>query len=214
MEGHGEGDTSTNAHVVAALGRAADGALLSGGWDKTARVWRGEAPAPEAVLRGHDVAVNAVAGLPDGAVATGSGDQTIGVWRGGACVRRMNARAPVRALCAVGGGRLASGANDGWVRVWDAATGEQLGEHKVRARLCPRGSIGTAVHHRSPPPCGPDTGQWNRDSPGAALAQPPEGKGKGVWGGEGRPGRGGGGGARGGERPRGTAACGGRGFKG
>ena len=27
-----------------------------------------------------------------------------------------------------------------------------------------------------PPPCGPDTGQWHRDSPGAALAAPPERK--------------------------------------
>ena len=29
---------------------------------------------------------------------------------------------------------------------------------------------------RGPPPCGPDTGQWNRDSPGAPLAERPEGK--------------------------------------
>ena len=42
---------------------------------------------------------------------------------------------------------------------------------------------------RCPPPCGPDTEQWNRDSLGAMLAQSPERKEGGVRGSEGRPDR-------------------------
>ena len=58
-----------------------------------------------------------------------------------------------------------------------------------------------------PPPCEPGTEQRNRDSPGAPLAQPPEGREGDVLGGGDRPGR-----ERegtGGEMPMGTAACGG-----
>ena len=62
---------------------------------------------------------------------------------------------------------------------------------------------------RCPPPCGRGTAQWNRDSPGAPLTPPPQGKGRGCRGvrigqaeGEG-----------GGERPMGAAACGGKGTR-
>ena len=63
------------------------------------------------------------------------------------------------------------------------------------------------VEGRCPPPCGPDTEQWNRDRLCAALAPPPKGKESGGV----RIGQAGGGRARGGERPMGSAACGGRG---
>ena len=63
---------------------------------------------------------------------------------------------------------------------------------------------------RRPFPCGFDTEQWNRDSPGALLAQPPKGtEGAEVRIGQTRRGR-----ARGGERPIGTAACGEKGLSG
>ena len=43
--------------------------------------------------------------------------------------------------------------------------------------------VSTCTHESNgegccPPPCGPDTGQWNRDGPGAVLALPTEGKGR------------------------------------
>lgn len=129
IAGHGEGVTGTNVHVVSCLGRRADGTLLSGGWDKTVRAWQGNAEISK--FEGHEIAVNAVVGLPNGDVASGSGDQTIGIWHGSEKVRSLAARAPVRALCSCGGNLLASGANDGVVRLWDVATGQQLAERKV-----------------------------------------------------------------------------------
>ena len=55
---------------------------------------------------------------------------------------------------------------------------------------------------RCPLPCGPHAAQWNRGSP--SVARPPEGTEEAVGGGEGRLGR----------EAVGTAACGGRAFKG
>ena len=40
---------------------------------------------------------------------------------------------------------------------------------------------------RRPPPCGPDTGQCNRNSSGAPLVRRTKGREGGVWGGEDRP---------------------------
>ena len=63
---------------------------------------------------------------------------------------------------------------------------------------------------RCPPPCGPDTGQWDRGSPGAALARRTERRGRGCSVGGVRGGRPGRSRARGGERLMGTATNGGR----
>ena len=60
MLGHGENIQGTNVHVVSALGRTSDGRLISGGWDKTVRVWKGDQP--PVIMAGHDIAINAVAG--------------------------------------------------------------------------------------------------------------------------------------------------------
>jgi len=131
LSGHGEGAGGTNAHVVSCLGRRADGALLSGGWDKTVRAWDGDQQV--ALLQGHTVAVNAVVGLPSGDVVSGSGDQTINVWRGTERLRTCSLGAPVRALCGCGGGLFASGGNDGRVVVWEASTGRQVAECRAGA---------------------------------------------------------------------------------
>mmetsp|Transcript_36491 Transcript_36491/g.100496 ORF Transcript_36491/g.100496 Transcript_36491/m.100496 type:complete len:665 (-) Transcript_36491:26-2020(-) len=130
LSGHGVGVDGTNVHVVSSLGRRADGALLSGGWDKTVRAWQGENQV--AKMEGHSIAVNAVVGLSSGEVVSGSGDQSIGVWQAdGQQLRSLTVGAPVRTLCSCGGTLLASGANDGTVRLWDTATGHQKAQHKV-----------------------------------------------------------------------------------
>eukprot|EP00928_Gymnodinium_smaydae_P023491 TRINITY_DN19368_c0_g4_i1.p1 TRINITY_DN19368_c0_g4~~TRINITY_DN19368_c0_g4_i1.p1 ORF type:complete len:674 (-),score=113.19 TRINITY_DN19368_c0_g4_i1:148-2097(-) len=131
LVGHGEGVTGTNVHVVSALGRRADGTLLSGGWDKTARVWNKDNGQLDGTLQGHEIAVNAVVGLPTGEVVTGSGDQTIGVWNGAQRVRSIPAKSPVRALVSCGGTCVAAATNDGMVRLWDVASGQQMAESRV-----------------------------------------------------------------------------------
>eukprot|EP00933_Yihiella_yeosuensis_P009311 TRINITY_DN11515_c1_g1_i1.p1 TRINITY_DN11515_c1_g1~~TRINITY_DN11515_c1_g1_i1.p1 ORF type:complete len:670 (+),score=139.43 TRINITY_DN11515_c1_g1_i1:82-2091(+) len=129
LKGHGEGVDGTNVHVVSCLGNHVDGALLSGGWDKTVRVWKDGVQI--SVLQGHTVAVNAVVGLPNGDIASGSGDQSIGIWRNSTRRHDLAAGSPVRALSSCGANLLASGANDGCVRIWDVESGQQVSEMKV-----------------------------------------------------------------------------------
>ncbi|CAJ1366540.1 unnamed protein product, partial [Effrenium voratum] len=128
LKGHGENVQGTNVHVVSCLS-ALDGKLLSGGWDKTVRLW--EEDAQKAVMSGHEIAVNAVAGLENGDVASGSGDQTIAIWRNGAKLRSLPAKQVVRALCALPGALVAAGTNDGCVRLWDASSGQLAAERQV-----------------------------------------------------------------------------------
>ncbi|CAE6921480.1 lub1 [Symbiodinium natans] len=129
IKGHGENIQGTNVHVVSALGRTSDGRLISGGWDKTVRVWKGDQP--PVIMAGHDIAINAVAGLDSGDIVSGSGDQTIGVWRDGQKLRSLPAKQVVRALCACGGTLVAAGGNDGVVRLWDTAAGQAVAERQV-----------------------------------------------------------------------------------
>jgi phospholipase A-2-activating protein len=111
ISGHGEGVALTNAQVVSSVAVAPSGEIVSGGWDKTARVWTvsadclasgsgsgAEAPAdgsagagaPKAAplhfnrltLQGHQIAVNAVLGLHNGDIASASGDGTVKIWSG------------------------------------------------------------------------------------------------------------------------------------
>jgi len=122
--GHGEGIDVTNAKSIAALSITSDGTLISGGWDKTARIW-GAAPQ---VLVGHQVAVNGVCALPGGDIVTVSGDQTVVIWRGGSRVLTADAGSPGRGVCAVGtdGVAFASAHNDGKVRTWGATGSSPL----------------------------------------------------------------------------------------
>ncbi|CAE7671494.1 lub1 [Symbiodinium sp. CCMP2456] len=129
LKGHGENIQGTNVHVVSALGRTSDGRLVSGGWDKTVRVWKKDQL--PAIMTGHDIAINAVAGLDTGDVASGSGDQTIGIWRDGQKLRSIPAKQVVRALCPCSGALVAAAGNDGVVRLWDAATGQAVAERQV-----------------------------------------------------------------------------------
>eukprot|EP00668_Euglena_longa_P029892 GGOE01037272.1.p1 GENE.GGOE01037272.1~~GGOE01037272.1.p1 ORF type:complete len:670 (-),score=161.46 GGOE01037272.1:148-2136(-) len=126
LPGHGEGVDVTNAHSVSCLVFCQrTGRLVSGGWDKTARVW--DSPlgtSPAVVLRGHSVAVNAVAVLTEaGLVVSASGDMTLRLWREVECIVVIEGgRSPVRAVVAVEqhGIAFASVTNDGAVRTWSS----------------------------------------------------------------------------------------------
>ena len=112
-------------------------ALVTGGIDATVRVWDVPSATRVAKLLGHESAVRAVACHPLGdVVASASDDATVRVWdlRTAQLVRTLRAHAGgVRAVAfspADGGGaagvRMASGGNDGILRVWSAATWEVL----------------------------------------------------------------------------------------
>ncbi|KAI7828285.1 WD40-repeat-containing domain protein [Kickxella alabastrina] len=103
---------------VCALAASSDGlTLVSGSWDKTARVWvDGRC---QYVLRDHEHAVWCVVVLQDGSVLTGSADKVIRLWRDGQMVQRYEGHTDcVRALVEIPGGGFASAGNDSSVRVW------------------------------------------------------------------------------------------------
>lgn len=108
---------------VCALATAADGGLLSGSWDNTARLWRGGETV--AVLSGHEGPVWAVLDLGT-SVVTGSGDKTIKLWRDGICVKTMTSHTDaVRALQLVPDIGFISASNDGTVKLW-SSDGDEL----------------------------------------------------------------------------------------
>mmetsp|Transcript_7416 Transcript_7416/g.17557 ORF Transcript_7416/g.17557 Transcript_7416/m.17557 type:complete len:629 (+) Transcript_7416:43-1929(+) len=116
LTGHGDGSDVTNAKSIGALAALPDGTVVSGGWDKTVRIWS----TPPTVLVGHEVAVNGVCVLSTGDVVSASGDGTLRLWRGGACTQVCKGGSPVRAVCAVEASTVAfaSGHNDGRIRTW------------------------------------------------------------------------------------------------
>lgn len=97
--------------------------LISGSWDKTARVWEGTRCI--ATLDGHSEAVWAVLGLEDGRFLTGSADKTILLWRGQSVVRTYTGHSDcVRDLLLLPGGKtFASASNDATIRTWSLEEG-------------------------------------------------------------------------------------------
>ena len=61
--------------------------IISGSWDKTARLWTYSECID--IFRGHESAVWAVLGLTNGDIVTGSADRTIKIWRNGTCFRTL-----------------------------------------------------------------------------------------------------------------------------
>ncbi|KAJ2323546.1 WD repeat protein Lub1, partial [Coemansia sp. RSA 2681] len=113
---------------VCALASSPDGhVLVSGSWDKTAKVWvDGEC---RHTLRGHQHAVWSVLIMSDGSVLTGSADKLIRRWEGGKLRDTYSGHTDcVRALALLPGGGFASAGNDGVVRVWSATSTECVAE--------------------------------------------------------------------------------------
>uniref|UniRef100_A0A182MZ99 Phospholipase A-2-activating protein n=1 Tax=Anopheles dirus TaxID=7168 RepID=A0A182MZ99_9DIPT len=95
--------------------------LISGSWDKTAKIWT-NAPGSNAniTLVGHEAAVWAVACLPNGRYVSGSADKNICVWneRGEKLVVLKGHKDCVRGLCPLPQGGFLSCSNDATVRHW------------------------------------------------------------------------------------------------
>jgi phospholipase A-2-activating protein len=113
MEGHG--DT-----VSAIFVSPKTGTLISGSWDKTAKVWVDQLK-PVMTLNGHEAAVWAVAILPrNGLMVTGSADKQIILWQAGqpkVKVPSAHSQA-VRDVAVLSDDTFISGSNDSTVKVW------------------------------------------------------------------------------------------------
>lgn len=107
--------------------------LISGSWDKSARVWvykKGEDGNIEGnnvlTLNGHTASVWAALLLQQGVMATGSADKTIKLWKAGKCVHTYTGHEDcVRDLALISACQFLSCANDATIRRW-TTTGECL----------------------------------------------------------------------------------------
>eukprot|EP00123_Amoebidium_parasiticum_P011281 comp20625_c0_seq1/m.26668 comp20625_c0_seq1/g.26668 ORF comp20625_c0_seq1/g.26668 comp20625_c0_seq1/m.26668 type:complete len:810 (-) comp20625_c0_seq1:123-2552(-) len=104
---------------VSCLAVGLDGTLVSGSWDHTVRVWRGQECVH--VLKGHSQAVWAVLSLGGSRVVSAGADKTIRMWDNGACTKTIPGHQDaVRGLAALPGGGFVSCGNDAVLRVWSS----------------------------------------------------------------------------------------------
>jgi len=102
---------------VCALDATPTGHIISGSWDRTARVWKNFKLAHE--LKGHEQAVWAVLFLDEDTYLTGSADKTIRLWKGNKTLRAFTGHtAAVRGLALLPDLGFASCSNDSEIRVW------------------------------------------------------------------------------------------------
>ncbi|CRL05013.1 CLUMA_CG018161, isoform A [Clunio marinus] len=109
--------------TVCALAQGLSPAILvSGSWDKTARIWtKLDVDASSIELKGHDAAVWAVIALKNGKYATGSADKNIYVWneKGERLVVLKGHTDCIRGLASFPNGSLLSASNDATIRLWN-----------------------------------------------------------------------------------------------
>lgn len=116
-----EGHSSTVSCVVGGLEARS---LITGSWDKTARIWR-ISPVENAIshqeLTGHEAAVWSVATLVGEKYVTGSADKTIFMWnKEGQRVRVLKGHTDcVRCVIGLPNGFLVSTGNDAVIKLWN-----------------------------------------------------------------------------------------------
>lgn len=116
-----EGHASTVSCIAAGLDARS---LITGSWDKTARIWRVALDSNEVShqeLTGHEAAVWSVTTLSGEKFVTGSADKTIFVWnREGQRVRVLKGHTDcVRSIVGLPNGHLVSAGNDAVIKVWN-----------------------------------------------------------------------------------------------
>ncbi|KAF9584006.1 hypothetical protein BGW38_007892 [Lunasporangiospora selenospora] len=94
-----------------------DGHIVSGSWDKTAKVWRDWRCVQ--TLEGHTQAIWGVLELEHDVIVTASADKTIAMWKDGKKIKSITGHEDcVRALALLPGVGFVSCGNDGAVIVW------------------------------------------------------------------------------------------------
>ncbi|EIN07144.1 phospholipase A-2-activating protein [Punctularia strigosozonata HHB-11173 SS5] len=102
---------------VCALHVSPDGTIISGSWDKTAKVWKDWKLAYD--LKGHQASVWAVLALDHEQCLTGSADKSIKLWQKHRVIRNFQGHNDaVRGLAVVPDIGFASCSNDSQIHVW------------------------------------------------------------------------------------------------
>lgn len=113
----------TSAAVECMLGLGKD-RVVTGGADRTLRVWNLGCGECVRVMEGHTHSVKCMTLIEKSRVASGSGDKSIKIWdiTTGACMRTLNGHTfTVLALVTLDKTRLVSGSADRTIKVWDTA---------------------------------------------------------------------------------------------
>lgn len=102
---------------VCSLHVSGDGSIISGSWDKTAKVWTNFQLVSDLV--GHTQSVWAVVSIEGDQYLTGSADKTIKLWQQHKCIRTYHGhKDAVRALALLTDIGFASGSNDSEITIW------------------------------------------------------------------------------------------------
>lgn len=111
--------------VCSLYGDSANQLLMSGSWDQTAQIWRGNAV--DKVLKGHSGSVWAVCSTED-IFLTGSADKLIKRWdKNGKDVKTYEGHTDcVRGLAIINKDNFLSCSNDGTIRHWNTLTGSVI----------------------------------------------------------------------------------------
>ncbi|KAF5097670.1 hypothetical protein DV451_003717 [Geotrichum candidum] len=130
------------------------GLIVSGSWDKTARVWEGGKL--KYVLKGHSQAVWCVAILSKSLILTGSADKTIRLWKDGEFVKEFAEHTDaVRGLDIISDSMFVSCSNDASLRIWSLDSDKSLQElygHTsfiYSVKVLPNGDIVSSGEDRS-----------------------------------------------------------------